>query len=87
MHTKAKIPPPTPPLEKGGVLRSTARQVWEIKELWGRVARAADKDQSLRNFLGRMRLPQNPEWLTLTQAQRIIEALKAMAQRQSVAQV
>jgi phage gp16-like protein len=65
-------------------------QVREIRRLWGRVSRVAQEwgpesrqaHQALKTFLwGRFKVAA-PEWLTLPQAQRVIEALKAMGRRE-----
>jgi hypothetical protein len=76
LHSRA--PAPARPAAQA---RASARQVYEIRERWGRVSRAVDQEQALRHFLGRMRLPQAVEWLSLPQAQKVIEALKQMARR------
>jgi hypothetical protein len=60
-----------------------------IRRLWGRVSRAAQEwgpesaqaHQALKTFLwGRFKAAA-PEWLTLAQASKVIEAIKAMGQR------
>ncbi|MCL4501158.1 MAG: regulatory protein GemA [Deltaproteobacteria bacterium] len=77
LHSKA----PQPQAGKPGPPRITARQMWEIRELWPKVCRAEDHKKALSSFLARMRLPENLVWLTLNQAQKVIEALKQMAAR------
>lgn len=71
-------------------LRATEAQLINIRRLWGRVSRAGQEwgpeskqaHQALMTFLwGRFKVAA-PEWLTLPQAQRVIEALKAMGQRE-----
>ncbi len=79
LHSKAPAParPEQPP-------RISASQLWEIKERWGRVCRAADQEKALRSFLkDRMRMPENPEWLSLPEAQKVLNALKAMGLRRA----
>ena len=57
-----------------------------IRRLWGRVSRVAQEwgpesrqaHEALKTFLWRRFQVPAPEWLTLPQAQRVIEALKAM---------
>ena len=70
-------------------LRATEAQLAEIRRLWGRVSRAAAEwgtesrqaHQALNKFLwGRFKVVAL-EWLTLRQAQRVIEAIKAMGRR------
>jgi hypothetical protein len=72
-----------------GPLRATADQLEHIRRLWGRVSRAAQEwgpesaqaHQALKTFLwGRFKAAA-PEWLTLAQASKVIEAIKAMGQR------
>lgn len=83
--TGYKPVPPTP----NSPLRATEAQLINIRRLWGRVSRVAQEwgpesrqaHQALNKFLwGRFQVAA-PEWLTLAQAQRVIEALKAMGQR------
>jgi len=65
-------------------------QVREIRRLWGRVSRVAQEwgpesrqaHEALNKFLWRRFQAAAPEWLTLPQAQRVIEALKAMGRRE-----
>jgi hypothetical protein len=70
-------------------LRATADQLEHVRRLWGRVSRAAQEwgpesrqaHEALNRFLwGRFKVAA-PEWLTLPQAQRVIEAIKAMGHR------
>lgn len=90
---------PVPPTENRKLktgnrpLRATEAQLVNIRRLWGRVSRAAQEwgpesrqaHQALMTFLwGRFKVAA-PEWLTLPQAQRVIEALKAMGQRREAA--
>ena len=72
--------------------RATEAQLREIRRLWGRVSRAgqewgpesAQAHQALKTFLwGRFKAAA-PEWLTLAQASKVIEALKAMGSRGQV---
>jgi len=71
-------------------LKATEAQLGEIRRLWGRASRAgrewgpesAQAHQALKTFLwGRFRVAA-PEWLTLQQAQRVIEAVKAIGKRE-----
>ncbi|MBM4301631.1 MAG: regulatory protein GemA [Deltaproteobacteria bacterium] len=71
-------------------LKATEAQLLTIRRLWGRVSRAgqewgpesAQAHQALKAFLwGRFKAAA-PEWLTLAQAQRVIEAIKAMGRRE-----
>jgi hypothetical protein len=71
-------------------LRATEAQLINIRRLWGRVSRAAQEwgpesrqaHEALNKFLwGRFKVAA-PEWLTLPQAQRVIEALKAISRRE-----
>jgi len=72
-----------------GPLWATAWQLKEIRRLWGRVSRVAAEwgpesrqaHKALNKFLWRRFKVTALEWLTLTQAQRVIEGLKAMAGR------
>lgn len=88
--------PPNPPLPKGGgkgPLRATPDQLEHIRRLWGRVSRVAQEwgpesrqaHEALNKFLWRRFQKAAPEWLTLPQAQRVIEALKAMGRRRDAA--
>lgn len=76
LHTRAPQPQGKP-----APLKATALQVYEIRRLWGLYAEAADKERALRNWLQGRNWPASPEWLTLPQAQRVIEALKRMVLR------
>lgn len=68
-----------------GKPRISPRQLWEIRdELWPKVCRGADQKKALHSFLRRMKMPEDPEWLTLKDAQKVIEALKAMALREAL---
>jgi len=70
-------------------LRATEAQLAEIRRLWGRVSRVAlewgresrQAHEALSKFLWRRFRAAAPEWLTLAQAQGVIEGLKAMAGR------
>jgi hypothetical protein len=76
VHTRAPVPPqPAKPAW------ATARQVYEIRELWNIVSRAADKEKALRKFLWNRFGVSALKWLSLTEAQKIIEGLKAMVSR------
>lgn len=85
LHSRAPNPP-RPPLSKGGVSRATARQVYEIRELWAIVSRAADKEKALRSFLLNRFKVSAMEWLTLPQASKVIEGLKQMVRRANTAE-
>lgn len=70
-------------------LRATDSQLAEIRRLWGRVSRVAQEwgresrqaHEALKTFLWRRFKAPAPEWLSLSQAQRVIEGLKAMEGR------
>jgi len=72
-----------------GPQRATDDQLGLIRGLWARVSRVAQEwgpesrqaHQALNMFLYRRFRAAAPEWLTLPQAQRVIEALKAMGHR------
>lgn len=75
---------------KRGPLRATEEQLDKIKVLWNNVSRVAwefgtesrQATQALNKFLLRRFRVAAPEWLTLLQAQKVIEALKAMGGRE-----
>jgi|WetSurMetagenome_2_1015567.scaffolds.fasta_scaffold394292_2 hypothetical protein len=70
-------------------LRATEAQLINIRRLWGRASHVAQEwgpesrqaHEALKIFLWKRFKVAAPEWLTLAQAQRVIEALKAMGQR------
>jgi hypothetical protein len=83
---------PSPAVHKGigkAPLRATEAQLQNILRLWGRVSRVAQEwgpgsrqaHEALKTFLHRRFNVAALEWLTLPQAQRAIEALKAMGRR------
>jgi hypothetical protein len=71
-------------------LRATEAQQQEIRRLWGRVSRVAQEwgpesrqaHQALDKFLWSRFKVGGLGWLTLAQAQRVIEAIKAMGWRE-----
>ena len=79
--------PPTPPLEKGGEARkqprATTQQLDEIRRRWDRlcVAPPWEREGALRKFLQRRFHVNSPEWLTLAEAQKVLNGLKAMMKR------
>ena len=70
-------------------LRATEAQLISIRRLWGRVSRAGQEwgpesrqaHEALKTFLCKRFKVAAPESLTLAQAQRVIEAVKAMGRR------
>ena len=71
-------------------LKATEDQLEHIRRLWGRVSRVAQEwgpesrqaREALNKFLWRRFQVAAPEWLTLAQASRVIEAAKAMCKRE-----
>jgi hypothetical protein len=80
LKSETRNPPP----------RATEAQLINIRSLWGRVSRVAQEwgpesrqaHEALKTFLWKRFKVAAPEWLTLPQAQRVIEALKAMGRRE-----
>lgn len=83
LHSRAPKPLAGKPVQP----RATARQVYEIRELWNLVSRAADKEKALRSFLSNRFKVSAMEWLTLPQASKVIEGLKQMVKRTGEAHV
>jgi hypothetical protein len=65
--------------------RASEEQLFEIRRRWGLLSVAAphEREGALRKFLKRRFRVAAPEWLSLPQAQKVLNALKAMKQRGS----
>lgn len=63
--------------------RATAAQLAEIRRRWDGLSCAQpwEREGALRKFLHRRFNVAAPEWLTLTEAQKVLNGLKAMAAR------
>jgi len=66
--------------------RPTAEQLAEIRRRWDLLSVAApqEREGNLRRFLRRRFHAAAPEWLTLEQAQKVLNGLKAMAERKVI---
>jgi hypothetical protein len=84
------VPLDARPTGTSGPPRATASQLKEIQRLWGRVSRAAQEfgpeshqaSWALDKWLYRRFQVGALGWLTLTDGQKVIQALKAMERRQ-----
>lgn len=92
-RSAGETPAPTGRRGKRGPLRATEEQLEKIKVLWNNVSRVVweygtesrQAAQALNKFLLRRFKVAAPEWLTLPQAQDVIEALKEMDKRREAA--